>query len=812
LPSGQCQTGAVGGSKLSITLPTLRTAINPAKTALLLGAGASVPSGAPTGAQLARTLWRKVATSEPESDDLIETASILVRRYSRRAVVEAVVTTLKQLQPTGGLLGLPKFGWLKLFTTNFDRLLETAYKKCGMPVAVIRSNFDFSSKETASGTRLFKMHGCITQDASLGHKASMLLTESDYEAHMDYRQAMFAQLEAALLEGDVLVIGQSLRDIHLYNLVKEVLRARTQGAPGHVYVLVYEKDDLKAPLLEDRGAKIAFGGIDEFVHAMADGFKEPVPAQTHDQILPAALVSSVIDVKLGLGRQPNVARMFNGGPATYADIASGVTFERTRHAELVTQLTENDVLVLVITGAAGVGKTTFSRQLMTELAKREFLAWEHNRDFPFQYEHWLLLETQLKAAGQRGVLLIDECTHWMRATNTLIERLSGKDRSALRVILTANSAQWAPRVKTPVIFSKKGVLTTLSQLEEVELRSLLNLAEHNPQVTALVHQGFKKLARTQQYDILRRKSSADMFVCLKNVFANESLDTILLQEYDDLDELLQEYYRFVAGLEAVGTRVHRQLIIRMLGVSPQHVGAILTGLSGIVDEYDIDPREGIYGWATRHLVIARRITEYKFAGLDELTNLFERIIDYVNPSEPIELQSIRAICDMEFGIGRLGDGATRQKLYRRLTEMAPGERIPWHRLIRELIDDENVDEAEHAIRDAEAAVGRDSPIDRYKVRLLVTRARATKRISEQDRIALLRRAYEMAIRNIDHYQWDKFAYKTLCDVAAELVHHGESAYIFDEAIKVLRDAAERILDPEMNKDLRTYEVLRRQLH
>ena len=631
---------------MPISLAALRTAIDPRKTALLMGAGASVPSGAPTGAALAEMLWKKVANSEPESEDLVETASILVRRHSRRAVVDAVVATLKPLQPTGGLLGLPKFGWSKLFTTNFDRLIETAYKKCALPVAVIRSNYDFSTKETASGTRLFKMHGCITQDFSLGHKASMILTEGDYEAHKDYRQVMYAQLQAALLEGDVLVIGQSLRDVHLTNLIKSVLQARMEGAPGHVYVLVYAKDDLRAPLLEDRGARIAFGGIDEFAHTIAEGFIEPVTITPADRVLPAALVSTVIDVNVAVGGRANVARMFNGGPAAYADIASGVTFERTRHVELVGRLIEDSAVVLVVTGAAGVGKTTFARQLLAGLTQAGLSAWEHSRDFAFQHEHWLALEGQLRAVGQKGVLLIDECTHWMRATNTLIERLCGEDQSALRVVLTANSAQWAPRNKTPHIFSNRGFLTHLSQLENVEINSLLNLVEHNTRVSTLVHREFKQLTRAQHYELLRKKCSADMFVCLKNIFATESLDTILLQEFDDLTESLREYYRYVAALEAVGTRVHRQLIMRMLNVGPQHVGAVLTGLSGIVDEYDINPSQGIYGWSTRHIVIARKITDYKFSGIGELSGLFERIIENINPSNQLSCK-VSETCVMQ---------------------------------------------------------------------------------------------------------------------------------------------------------------------
>src|SRR5437762_8547394 len=71
---------------MPITLDDLKSRIDPLHTVLLLGAGASIPSGAPSGADLAKRLWKEVANSEPQSDDLIETASILVRRYTRLAM------------------------------------------------------------------------------------------------------------------------------------------------------------------------------------------------------------------------------------------------------------------------------------------------------------------------------------------------------------------------------------------------------------------------------------------------------------------------------------------------------------------------------------------------------------------------------------------------------------------------------------------------------------------------------------------------------------------------------------------------------
>ena len=190
--------------------------------------------------------------------------------------------------------------------------------------------------------------------------------------------------------------------------------------------------------------------------------------------------------------------------------------------------------------------------------------------------------------------------------------------------------------------------------------------------------------------------------------------------------------------------------------------------------------------------------------MPELIRLFETVIDHLNPTVPLEMRTIRDICDVDYGIGRIGDRETRKTLYKRLIEIAPGERIPWHRLIRELLQEGNLEETEYTIRDAEDAAGADAPIARYRVRLLIVRARRTEGISESDRIALLRKAYELALNNIDRHKSDKYSYYTLCDVACELIRYGESTYLLDDAIARSQEASDRLLDPDMARRIEEY--------
>jgi hypothetical protein len=198
------------------------------RTVLLMGAGAAMPSGGPSASGLARLLASKVKP-EPDGDDLAEIAGIFENRRGRRELADAVRLALSDLEPTGGILAIPAFDWRAIYSTNFDKMVEAAYRKSGKDLAVIRSNFDYSQRTTIE-TKLFKIHGCISQDIGYGDRSRMVLTESDYDDMREYRQTLLNALQMDMQTSDTLIIGHSLRDVHLRNLAKDVAGLRTQGS------------------------------------------------------------------------------------------------------------------------------------------------------------------------------------------------------------------------------------------------------------------------------------------------------------------------------------------------------------------------------------------------------------------------------------------------------------------------------------------------------------------------------------------------------------------------------------------------------
>src|SRR5262249_17893495 len=157
--------------------------------------------GAPTGRELASELSIELR-GRVISDDLLEVATILQQRVGRGPLVAALRKRLTGLTPTGGIATIPEYAWSAIYTTNFDQLVERAYRRVGKDLTVVRSNYDWAKLERGDGPPLFKIHGCITEDTVDGHRSGMVLTEHDYDDHAKYREALFARLAADLMSKD----------------------------------------------------------------------------------------------------------------------------------------------------------------------------------------------------------------------------------------------------------------------------------------------------------------------------------------------------------------------------------------------------------------------------------------------------------------------------------------------------------------------------------------------------------------------------------------------------------------------------------
>lgn len=784
----------------------LARALSPIRTTLLFGAGASIPSGAPSGSSLARRIGR-LLQSEPDGNDLAEIAQLVENRKGRIALITEVRKALNDLTPTAGLLMLPEFDWLSIYTTNFDTLVEQAYHQSGRRLDVYRSNFDVVQPRAADTATLYKIHGCVTQDSADGHRSRMLITESDYDDFEKFRQTLFNGLRSDMFTADTIIIGQSLGDRHLKELAKQVIGLRAEGVNTRVYLLVHEYDRDRVELYSRLGLEVIHADLDAFLLALVEAGKARGSAtyttSGGSSILSPSLVLTTTDVAHAATLEPNAPRLFNGTPASYADIKHGLTISRAAQHRMRDAFRGSRGYFQVIEGARGVGKTTLARAFMYELSQRNVFAWEHKTDAPLDVAAWLAAEGQLRSAGRDGVLLIDDCFRHLRDVNKLVDALQAIDRPSLRVIVTVEAGRWKVSRKSKGFFSR-GSSVRLSVLERNDLEELIALLDRRPEIKQLVEQSFLALSRGDRLARLRNKCSSEMYVCLKNIFANDNLDDILLQEYFSLGGESQDVYRYVASIQALGGYVHRQLILRLLGLDVTALDALLAQLEGVVFERVVDSRRGIFGWETRHDVIATVIARVKFADQAEIKDLFFDLIDGLNPSIAIEVDTAVALATEEMGISRLTVFGDQIAAYRRLIAVIPSHRTPRRRLVKLFLSRDMLPEASNEIATAERAVGSDVVLQRYKAQVALRKSETITLVEDADRRAILLDAENIIRSCISKYGPDLYSYETLGRVGLALAERFNDFDVIDDAITLLSEFERDNGDPQI-------QIIRRRL-
>ena len=662
---------------MTIELDRLVQNLEPSRTVLFFGAGSSIPSGSPSAGALTSAIAERFSI-DAAGFDLSEVAELAELSADRSQLIKFVRTQFPSPNPTGGLLNIPIYAWKGIYTTNYDELLERAYQIRKSTCTTFTTNYDFSKSSDPTSQPIYKIHGTIGQDVSDGHKGRMILTQSDFDKAIEYRDFLFTRLASDMAGADLIIIGFSLSDPDIRAVVDRVLaiQAKMGGAGGQVYLLLYQHDENRARLLEARGIRVSFGGIDQFSEALAR--KGPatsvVYSTSNDPVQQSKTLSATaIDVKHSVDNlSSNASAMFNGWPATYADVSAGLTFGRTVSTTVFGAFKAATSQFATIVGASGVGKTTAARQVAIQAEAIGWLCWEHKSDFALPVDEWVSAAEKLQASDLDGLLTIDDAHFHVPEINRLVDSLASKGLIRLRLLLTSGRAQWQFRTKSAFL-TKAGSEHQLSKLNSQEIDRLIMLVSGANEIRPLVEATFSGFSLQEKRRRLVDRCEADAFVCLRNIFATEKFDDIILREYAQLGTADQEIYRLVAAMQHAGVRVHRQLVIRLTNIAADMVQSALNNLVDVITEYDVSTRFGVFGWKVRHGVIASIIAKYKFADPAAMLELFERVIANISPTYEIEKHTINEICNVDTGLPSIADKDVQNRLLRTLGRVDKGD-------------------------------------------------------------------------------------------------------------------------------------------
>ena len=137
-----------------------------------------------------------------------------------------------------------------IYTTNYDRWLEIAYKRRDRKFVKIANVGDFT-KIQDKATQIVKFHGDFDDDQSL------VLTESSYFERLTFESPLDIKLRADTIGKSVLFIGYSLSDINIRYLVYKLYRLWADSpyasARPKSYIFLSRPNPVQERILSDRG-------------------------------------------------------------------------------------------------------------------------------------------------------------------------------------------------------------------------------------------------------------------------------------------------------------------------------------------------------------------------------------------------------------------------------------------------------------------------------------------------------------------------------------------------------------------------------
>lgn len=778
-------------------------------TTLFLGAGSSIPSGAPSGAALAAELTKNFFNGDKERD-LADIAGRVELKFGRKPLIDFLRSKIDPLHPSKTVTQIPNFNFSRIFTTNYDLLVERAYHQASIDLPVVRSNKDYAFDERQYNTMLFKLHGCITEDRADGLSHGMILTDEDYSTYGRYRQIGFKFFEQSLATSNFVFVGYSMSDSNIKEYVERAIELTSQqNCPGKLYLLLYEEDEIEAQRWQNRGLNVAFGDLDRLLLALSSVDEDPnavsifSPVSNVSRHRVSAAISAInpLDERGGKG---DLSKLVSGSAVTYSDIQEGFAFERSVANEIRQQIsTSSSASIHVIVGPSGAGKSSAARLAMSALADNGLVCYEHKASVGVDFPTWRDIEREHFQNGETACVFFDEPNASQFAINQLATHIGdGKERS-LSMVLTYHPSIWTFRTKSPALV-KNAILHDLSRLTPADVNSIATHVRNLPQLARLLSQDVQSMTHSEMARMVSRKARSDLFVSLKYLFELRSLDEIVLKEFDQLGRNqpkeirsdIRSLYETVSFLEAAGRHVHRQMVLRLSDVQADEIGDLLDYLEGVIFESERDDRiGGVYQWSTRHPRISSIIagSKYSFA---RRKAFLKRIIESINPASAIERQFCAQLCNSDIGIESLPP-EDQTEMYKLLTEVVPGERVPRHRLIRNLIRAKEFGPADLAIAEARDMRINDSVIHRYDVLLNVEKAANQSFLEDEDRLNLLSTAASKAMKSLSRRPDDKYNYESLCRATLALAQVSGDADQFDDALTRLRQSYQDLGDEQI---------------
>ena len=197
-------------------------------------------AGYPSWIKLLREIAEELEVNSKDVHDLAALAQWSLNAHKSDARIKDVIN--REIGPNKDIPKeaevIARLPIRHIWTTNFDSVIERAYDVIGRPLQAISAPNDLARKPLMGASRLYKMHGSIT------NLDDIVISTEDYELFNTKRGAFLPVLESQLTTSSMLFVGISFADPNLRHILS-LIRARFQGSGRGHYAIVRppQRDD-----------------------------------------------------------------------------------------------------------------------------------------------------------------------------------------------------------------------------------------------------------------------------------------------------------------------------------------------------------------------------------------------------------------------------------------------------------------------------------------------------------------------------------------------------------------------------------------
>jgi len=590
--------------------------------------------------ELTGNLARKFLDPSYAEASLIQVADFAIQESSLFHVQDHIAQIFSAYRPTPAHLIIPTFRWRAIVTTNYDTLIEEAYRQAKEPaqkLVPIYKNVDRWDAILSDDDKvpLLKLHGCITDTHDEG--CPLILSTDQYVDYTRGRDRLFAYFEELAAESTIAYVGYSLSDQDIRKILQSLDRQKV-GRPRS-FMISPSVDAYGVRYWSQRQITAIEGKFDEVMQVFDESvgkhfraYRRSTPQGvltiTERFIDASAKISEALQKSLEFDldyvhaalsdANCDARRFYSGVSHTWGPIIRELDVRRkltdTIIGEYLLEDEPTEHRFILIKASAGSGKSVFLRRLAWEAAISYGRLCLYSRDGG-EINSAVIAEL-MKLCKEHVYVFVDDVSHHRREIESLLLNL-GSLVNNLTLIGACRTNEWN---NTAASFKAKASNEhPLPYLTERELDELIDRLEAHRCLDQL-----ERMSRNDRRSALKEIAGRQLLVALHEATSGLKFEEILHDEFSRITpRRASEIYLAICLLNQYGIPVRAGLIYRRFGITFEDFRRdFFSPLEDVVITNDYRGHED-YSYSARHPHVAEIVVR------NELGNQANLLTEYL---------------------------------------------------------------------------------------------------------------------------------------------------------------------------------------